>query len=505
MQVTETSAEGLKRAYKVVISSADIDEKVDARLAELGKTMRIPGFRPGKVPASVMKQRYGQAVMGEVLERSVTESSQQALAERGVQPAMQPKIEITAFDQGKDLEYTMELELMPEIEPMDFSKLSLERIKIAVPDSDVEEAMQRLGQQQRKTRELEKARKSKSGDVLVIDFKGTVDGEALPGMEGEDHHLELGSNSFVAGFEDQLIGVDKGAETTVKVTFPEEYVNDKLAGREAIFEVKVKDILETVAADLDDDFAKAMGAESLKDLRGKVREQLGGEYDQLARARLKRQLLDQLADTHHFEVPAGMSDLEFDAIWKQLEKDREEGRVDPDDEGKDDDTLKAEYRKIAERRVRLGLLLSEVGKRNAIEVTQEELNRALLAEAQRYPGQERQVLQFFQDNPDAVGNLRAPIFEEKVVDFITDLAQTTERTLTPEDLRAEYEAAEAGAEEAGAEKKKPAAKKKAAAKKAPANKPAEKKAAEKKPTEKKPAAKKTAAKAAAKTDDTGEA
>ncbi len=474
MQVNETLNEGLKREYTVTLAAAEIEEKVQARLAEVAKTAQIPGFRPGKVPASVLKQRYGDAVLGEVLQQAVNDASQQAMSERGLTPASQPQIEVTKFDKGEDLEYTLKIELMPEITPMDFSTLELERIKVEVPAEEVDKALERLAQNQRSTKPLESERPAESGDVLVIDFKGTVDGEAFPGMEAEDHHLELGSNQFVGGFEDQLVGVNKGEQRSVTVTFPEGYANDQLSNKEAVFEVTVKDILATEPTPIDDEMAKNFGAENLDDLRGKVAEQLGQEFENLARAKVKRELLDKLAENHDFEVPPGMVEQEFQAIWQQVEADREAGRSDPDDEGKDDETLQAEYRKIAERRVRLGLLLSDVGQKNGIEVTQDELNRGLFQEAQRYPGREREVIEFFQKNPEAINNLRGPIFEDKTVDFILELAKVNERKLSPDELQKELEA-EAGEAEgesgdgsgeakSGGAKKKPAAKKKAAAK-----------------------------------------
>ncbi|MEE8188874.1 MAG: trigger factor [Kiloniellales bacterium] len=439
MQVTETHSEGLKREYKVNIAAAEIDEKISGRLEELGSKVKVPGFRPGKVPLEILKQRFGKSVLGEVLERAVNDSSAQAMSERGLRPAMQPKIEITAFDEGKDLEYTLAVELLPEINPMDFSKLELERCNITLEDSEVEEALANLAKSQKRTQPLKKPRKAQTGDVLVIDFKGTVDGEEFPGMAAEDHHLELGSSAFVEGFEEQLIDADIGETRNVMVTFPEAYVNDKLSGKDAVFVVTLKNILESVPVDIDDAFAASLGEKDLEAVRQKLRDQIGGEYKQQARARLKRQLLDKLAEAHDFQVPGGMLDIEFDTIWKQIEADRKQGRIDPEDAEKDEEELKAEYRAIAERRVRLGLLVSEVGQRNGVEVGQEELNRALLMEAQRYPGKEREVFEFYQKTPEAMANLRAPLFEDKVVDFIVDLAKVTERDLTAEKFREEME------------------------------------------------------------------
>ena len=482
MQVTETSAEGLKREFKILLAAKDIDEKMAGRLQELGSQVKVPGFRPGKVPLPVLKQRFGKSVMGEVLERAVNDSSSQAMTERGLRPALQPKIEITAFDEGKDLEYTLAVELLPEIEPTDFAALELERYVIEVEDSAVEETLRDLGSARKETKPLDKPRPAVSGDVLVIDFKGTVGGETYPGMEAEDHHLELGSSRFIEGFEEQLIGAKIGDTPTVKVTFPEAYANDRLAGKEAEFAVTVKDILESAPVEINDQLAVALGETDLESLKGKIRERIAGEYKDFARMRMKRQLLDRLAETHDFPVPEGMVDAEFESIWRQIEEDRKQDKLDPDDAAKSDDELKEDYRVIAERRVRLGLLISEVGRRNNIEVTQEEANKALLQEAQRHRGHEREVFEFYQRTPEAMANLRAPIFEDKVVDFIVDLAKVTERGMTLEELRIESEAEAAGG--VGA--------KKGGAKKSPA-----KKSAAKKPTAKKPAAKKSAAKKSA--------
>lgn len=469
MQVTETRTEGLKREYKVLISAKDLDEKMTGRLQELGAKVRVPGFRPGKVPIKVLKQRFGKSVMGEVLERAVTDSSNQAISERGLRPAMQPKIEITSFDEGKDLEYTMALEILPDIEPMDFSALELERLTIEVEDEAVDETLSDLAKAQRRTKALDQPRPAQKGDVLVLDFKGTVDGEEYPGMAAEDHHLELGSSSFIEGFEDQLIGAAIGETREVKVTFPEAYANERLAGREAVFTVTIKNILERVAVPVDDELAKAVGEADLTTLKARARERLEAEHREVARSRLKRQLLDKLAEAHDFPVPEGMVDAEFDAIWKQVAQDRERGQLDPEDAAKSEDELKEEYRGIAERRVRLGLLISEVGRRNGIEVSQDEVNRALLREAQRHPGREREVFEFYQRTPEAIANLRAPLFEDKVIDFIVDLAKTSERSVTPAEFREEMER-EAAAESPAKPAKKAAKPAKKAAKRGKAKK-----------------------------------
>ncbi len=462
MQVTETETDGLKREFKVVIAASDIEEKLQHRLMELGSTVKVPGFRPGKVPVQVLKQRFGRSVLGEVVERAVTDGSSQALSERGLRPATQPRIEITAFDEGKDLEFTMALELLPDIKPIDFGDLKLTRLKVEVADSEVDSALDHLAGHRKESKPLEAPRKAESGDVLVIDFRGSVNGEELPGMAAEDHHLELGSSSFIEGFEEQLIGVDVGEDRQVKVRFPDAYVNDKLAGQEAIFEVKVKEIRETQPPTIDEDFAKSLGEDSLDALKSKVRDQIGQDYEQASRTHLKRELLDKLAEAHDFVVPAGMVDIEFETIWPHIEEAMKEGKLDEEDKDKSEDELKAEYREIAERRVRLGLLLSEVGRVNNIDVSAEELNRALAMEARKHPGQEREVFDYFQRTPEAMANLRAPIFENKIVDFIVEMADTEDKGVTPEELRAELEQGPDAAAEGGGKKK--AAKSKAASK-----------------------------------------
>jgi trigger factor len=493
MQVTETQTDGLKRQFTVHIAAGEIDEKIESRLRELGQRVKVPGFRPGKVPLPLLKKRFGPSVLGEIIERAVNDSSAQAIAERGLKPALKPKIEITSYDEGKDLEYTLDLEVMPEISPMDFSKLALERVKLEVPESEVGEALERLASSRRRSEPLKKPRKSKKDDVVVIDFRGSVEGEELPGMAGEDHYLELGSNRFIAGFEDQLIGAGTGESREVKVTFPEDYGNERLAGREALFQVTVKEIREAVPFEVDDELAKALGEESLEGLREKVQGQIEAEYATLSRTRLKRQLLDHLAEAHDFPVPPGMVDMEFDTIWQQVQSDLESGEADPNDSDRDEEALKGEYREIAARRVRLGLLLSEVGESNGNQLPQEEPDRALVYEAQRYPGKEREVIDFYRQNPQAMANLRAPLFEDKVIDFIVDLAEVAERPMTPEELRAEIDA-ESAAEEASEGAKAKGAKTKGKAKSGAkaksggkAGAKAEEKAEEKAGAKKKPA------------------
>ncbi len=455
MQITETASEGLSRTFKVVVDAKDIDEKMGLRLSELARQVRLPGFRPGHVPASLVKQRFGKEVMAEILQDMVRSSSEQAMAEKGIRPAAQPQIEIEAFDEGKDLEYSLAVETMPDIEPMDFSTLKLVRLVPEVPEERIMETIQSMAAGSRQTKALDAPRPSQSGDTLVIDFQGTVDGEAKEGMSATDHHIELGSGAFIAGFEDQLMGLNVGDHAQVKVTFPAEYVNAELSGREAVFEVDVKDVLETVHPELDDAFAVSLGMENLDALKQTVRERMTNEYAGMARMRLKRDLLDRLAEAHTFPIPQGMADAEFDAIWTQFEEARSRNPQEVANEldGKSEDELKDEYRGIAQRRVRLGLLLSEVGRLNNIEVSQDDVNRAIMDEARRHPGHEQQVYKQLSESPEAQASVRAPIFEEKVVDFIVEMAQVEERAVSLDELMRDPDEAEAE-EKAAAKPKK---------------------------------------------------
>jgi len=443
MQITETNAEGLKHEFKIVVPADDIARRVENRLQEIGRTARLPGFRPGKIPLSVLRTRFLPAVMGEVVQGAVNEAADTAMKDNKLRPALQPKVDITSFDEGKDLEYTLAVEALPEIVPMEFSQLSLERLKPEVPDTEIDDSLKRMAERQRKSDIVDRA--AQSGDAVTIDFKGEVEGKEFPGGAGTDQRLELGSASFIPGFEDQLIGAKAGEERDVHVTFPGEYGVADLAGKAATFAVTVKEVRELQPLVIDEAMATEMGMENLAELRGAVRQQMEREYEGLSRQRLKRQLLDRLAEHHHFPVPAGMVDVEFENIWRQFEAQRERGKAagTPDgDEGKSDDDMKAEFREIAERRVRLGLLLSEVAHRAEISVAQEEVNQALLIEARRFPGQEKKVVEFYRSQPGAIDGLRAPILENKVVDHILGMAQVSERSVPVQELIAAEESDE---------------------------------------------------------------
>ncbi len=448
MQITETSSDGLKHEFKVTVGADDIKQRVETRLQEIGRQVKLPGFRPGKVPLAVLRRRFGTSVMGEVRDRAVSDSSNEALREHKLRPALPPKVEIVSFNEGTDLEYKLAVEVLPDFAPMNFAELKLERLRPEVPDAEVDMALERIAKQQRKDAPVD--RPAASRDIVVIDFAGSIGGQEFPGSSAKGHRLEIGSGKFIPGFEDQLVGAKTGEQRAVKVAFPADYGAAELAGKEASFTVEVKEVREIKPQPIDESLAEAVGMENLQALRDAVRQQIERDYAAVAHQRLKRQLLDRLAERHKFPVPQGMVDIELDAIWKQFEAERErakqQGTAEPD-AGKSDEEIKAEYRAIAERRVRLGLLLSEVGRSNNIQVTQEETNRALAEEARRFPGHERQVIEYYRNQAGAIDRLRAPVFENKVIDYILEIAEVTDRSvpiaelLKEEDEEAETEAA----------------------------------------------------------------
>jgi trigger factor len=436
MQVTELSAEGLKREYKVVVQAAEIEHQVAHRLEELKGRIRMPGFRPGKVPVALLRKQYGRSVMGEVLEQAVNQGSQKAIADHELRPALRPKIEVTAFDEGTDLEFTMALEVLPEVPEVDLKRIELVRLVAEVSDEALARSLDQFAKRFQEYAPPAEPRPSRTGDRLIIDFEGRIDGEVFEGGKAEDFPLVLGSGFMLPGFEEQLTGVEAGAEVTLDVTFPESFPNPDLAGKPATFVVKVEKVEEPKPLVLTDDLAIGQGFDDLGALKTAVRDGIAREYAQVSRARLKRALLDRLAESCRFEVPAGMVALEFEAIWKQVREEMERTN-EALPEGKSEDDLKEEYRSIAERRVRLGLILSDIGQKNELKVEQHELNHAIMDQARRYPGQEQKVLDFFRNNPAALEQLRAPIYEDKVVDFIFQLANVSERKVSPEELMAE--------------------------------------------------------------------
>lgn len=438
MQVTETLSEGLKRAYTVVVLAADIESRRTARLTDLAKTLNLPGFRPGKVPMPVVRRRYATAVTAEILEEQVNESTQKVLSDRGLRPAMQPKVELVSVDatgtEGKDLEFKVEVELLPEITMPDFAAISLTRRKAEVAADAVDKALNELAKRNRELEDVTEDRAAETGDVVTVDFIGRVDGEAFQGGTGTDMDVELGGAGFIPGFAEQIVGIKPGETRHIDVTFPEEYGAKELAGKAATFEITAKKLRHPVLPPIDDELGKKLGFEGLDAVRTAITEQMQREYDQLARLRVKRELLDALAGVANFAAPEGMVTAEFDQIWRRIEADREAGKLDEEDKAKDTEVLRTEYRAIADRRVRLGLMLSEIGRVNGLSVGADEMTRAMRQEAGRYPGQEAQVIEFFRSNPQAAESLRGPLFEDKVVDYVLELAKVTDEVVSPEEL-----------------------------------------------------------------------
>lgn len=468
-QVKETKTEGLRREFKISIPAKDIETRIGERLSDLARNAQLPGFRPGKAPLAILKRKYGEAVRGEVLERALNDSTRQAMTERGIRPATQPSVEVTAFGEGKDLEYTLSLDVLPDIKPMDFSRLSLERLVVPIDEAKVTEALGRIAANRKSTKPAPTSHAAAKGNVVVIDFVGRVEGQEFPGGKADGYSLELGSGSFVPGFEDQILGAKAGDQLAVKISFPKDYAAEDLAGKDAQFEVVVKEVQLSEPAAIDDALAKAVGLSDLEALKTRIREEQGREYKEISRLRLKRQLLDKLSDAHDFEVPPTMVESEFNIIWQQFEQQRDQAKEgksgDADalteaEKNKTDDEHKADFRAIAERRVRLGLLFSEVGRVNNIQVSQEDINRALMQQAQRFPGQEQAVVEHFRKNPDAMQSLMGPIIEDKVTDFILEMAKIKDKTTTLDELLKSDDEAEGAGESSATSKKQTSSKKK---------------------------------------------
>ena len=448
MQVTETVSDGLKREFKVVVPATDLATKVDERLVELKDRVRINGFRPGKVPVAHLKRMYGRAVMAETIEQAVREANTQIITERGFKLVREPEVimptEEGAVEQlieGKsDLAYTVAIEIMPPIELADFKGIVLERLTAEVTGAEVEEAVGRIAEQSRPFVAKEAGVKAESGDRVTIDFTGKIDGTPFEGGTGGDVAVHIGSGTFIPGFEDQLIGIAAGDKRTVNVTFPQTYPAENLAGKSAEFDVTAKSMEAPKTVAMDDEFAKSLGLESLDKLKEMVKERLARDHVAVSRQRVKRQLLDALDKLHKFAPPPTLVEDEFNNVWKAIVDDLKAQNRTFEDEGTTEDKAKEEYRAIADRRVRLGLVIGEIGERNNIKVSDEEISRAVMDRARQVPGREQQVWDFYRNNPEAIASLRAPIFEDKVVDFILELAKTTERTVPREQLYKDDEA-----------------------------------------------------------------
>jgi trigger factor len=439
MQITETISEPLHREFTVVIGATDLDAKLTGKLTEMQPKIHLKGFRPGKAPVSFLKKTYGKSLMGDIVSETINESSEQVLKEKEIKPATTPRVDfVNALDNviaGKaDLEFTMKVDLMPDFALSNLSGLKAGRLVADISDSAVEQALTRLADSQKTFSDKGEGAKAEKGDAITLDFEGTINGEAFEGGKAENFELTLGSGAFIPGFEDQLLGAKAGDERTITVQFPENYGAANLAGKEAQFKVKVKAVKAPNDVPIDEELAKKLGVESLDQLKERVREQLKAEYGRASRTHLKRRILDALDSAHSFDLPSGMVQAEFDAIWKQVEAELKREGLSAEDEGKSEDELKAEYRAIAERRVRLGLVLAKIGEQNAITVNQDEVNRALAARARQFPGQERQIIQYYTSNPQAMAELRVPLFEDKVVDFLGELMQVEDRKVEPEIL-----------------------------------------------------------------------
>jgi trigger factor len=442
MEVIEHNADGLERRFTVKVPAAELNEKLDARLADIKGRVQLKGFRKGKAPTAHLRKMYGKGIMSEIVQEIINETSYKAFSDRDLKPATQPHPHFSGdmekiIDGQADLEYSVHAEILPSFEPADFAGLKITRPFAKVADAEVEEALAKIAEQ---NREYEaKSGKAKSGDQVVIDFVGSIDGEEFEGGKGEEFPLALGSGQFIPGFEDQLIGASAGDDVDVDVEFPDGYGSQSLAGKKARFAVKVREVKAPVEAAVDDAFAQRLGLENLEDLKSRLRERIDAEHRNMARAHVKRALLDKLDAAHSFELPKSMVDAEFAQIWRQVEA----AERDEEDKDKTEDQLRDEYRAIAVRRVRLGLVLAEIGRRAEVQVPNDQMQRAIQEAAMRdaqilsMQGQQvtpQQILKFYQQNPSAVAQIRAPLFEERVVDFILEKADVADKEVSKEEL-----------------------------------------------------------------------
>jgi trigger factor len=453
MQVTETARDGLKRTLEVVVGQAELGERFSVRLDELKDRVQLKGFRKGKVPMPHLKKLYGKAVMQEVMEQAVSDTSVKAIKDRNERPAQQPQIELVGieeegaldrlFNGEADLSYKMSFEVLPPIPLTDLSALKLEQLVVDVEDEDINSALASLAERNT-TYEPEEGRAAGDGDLVTMDFVGRVDGEAFEGGSAEGQSLVLGNKQFIPGFEEGLAGMKAGDNRVITATFPETYPVPTLAGKAADFDVTVKAVARPVKPEIDDAFAAGLGAENLEKLKELVKAQLEREYAQTARMKLKREILDALDKEHTFELPASLVDFEFGNMWQQLEKELKSSNKTFADEGKTEEEVRTEYRSIAERRVRLGLVIGEIGEKNKLQISQDEMRQALVEQARRFPGQEKMVYEYYEKTPGALAELRAPIFEDKVIDFIIAEAKPVEQKVTKDELikRVEEAAAE---------------------------------------------------------------
>jgi trigger factor len=442
MQVTETLSQGLKREYAIVVPASDLASRLEAQLADMKTKVRINGFRPGKVPVAHLKRVYGRSVMADLVQETITEANKQIVDEHGLRLAREPRVELAsdkeaieaALEARGDLAFTVALEVLPKFEVGEFTDIAFERLYAEVEDSEVEDGLQRLAQDRRAYADRAEGGKAERFDRVIVDFVGTIDGEAFEGGSSENIEAVIGSNAFIPGFEEQLLGVAAGEKRQAETTFPEAYAVRKLAGRKAKFDVSVKAVAAPEPLAIDDEFAKSYGADDLARLKERIRERIAAEYARASREKVKRKLLDALAARYSFEVPEGLVNQEFASIWAQVEREQQASGRTFADENTTEEAARAEYRAIAERRVRLGLLLAEVGAKADVKISDEEMTQALVARARAFPGQEKQVWDFYRNNQQALAELRAPIYEEKVVDHILGLAKVEDRKVTAKEL-----------------------------------------------------------------------
>ena len=426
----------LAQTLKIKIPAQNFADKMTKRLEEIQKDAKIQGFRPGKAPLELIRQKYENAVKGEVLDDLVNEEIAKELKAKDLRPAMRPAVKMDKFEDGKDILLTVDFEALPKIKVSPFDKIKIERMTAIAGEKEVQESLEKLAATKKTTEPVTEKRTTKNGDVVVIDFVGSIDGQEFKGGSGKGYYLDLGSNTFIPGFEDQLIGKNVGDAVDVNVTFPEAYHAKDLAGKKALFKTEIKELRKWKGQEINDEFAKQFGLENLAKLKEAIKAELDKEYAHVARLHAKRALLDALAESYDFDIPQGMVDAEYNGIWAQYEQAKKAGQLDEDDKNKSEDTLKKEYKAIAERRVRLGLLLAQIADENKVKVEKEDLQNALMAEARRYPGQETQVFEYYTKNPQAMEALRAPVFEEKVVDFLLGKVKVTEKPVTVADLYA---------------------------------------------------------------------
>ncbi len=434
MNIKEVKSEGLSREYEVTISAADFEATVEKKLKEISKNVSMAGFRAGKVPFAMIKQKYQGNAMSEAVDDLLRDGVNEVLKEKKVRPVFTPDVELTKFEEGKDILFKVSMDIMPEIELKDFSAIKIEKPVAEVPAEEVEKALNYMAESRRDSVKVEEDRATVKGDIAVIDFVGSIDGVEFAGGKGEAYPLELGSNSFIPGYEDQLIGKKAGEVVNVKATFPETYHAKDLAGKEALFVTTIKEIRTIKKAEINDEFAKSMGEENLDKLKETVKSRIAQDYDTASKMKAKRALLDALDKAYKFDVPAKLVDMEYDSIVKQYENAKKNNQLDEDEKSKKEEDLLKEYKEIAIRRVKLGLLLAEVGNEAKIEVTQEDINKAIMNEAQRYPMQAKAIFDFYLKNKEAIERLRTSVYEEKVIDYVLSKVETKEKTVSVEDL-----------------------------------------------------------------------